>query len=227
MRLDSVSPFGRSFEVYWLMFDLREKDIARKIIGVGDGPSSFNAGMREIGGNITSVDPMYVFEANEIERRFYEVLDEVIDKLRANLDEWKWTYHKSPDHLRADRISVMKKFLEDYEQGKSKNRYIAGKLPKLDFKDKSFDIALCSHLLFLYSDHYDYEFHRASVYEMLRVAKEVRIFPILDLTNKHSAHLVPLKKQLREDGYTVSINKVEYEMQRGGNEMMKIIRNDY
>lgn len=224
MKIDSISPFGRSFEVYWLMFDLHEKDIGKKIIGVGDGPSNFNAGMKELGGNVTSIDPMYVFEADEIERKFYESLDKVIDLLRENPEDWNWTYHKSPDHLRADRISVINKFLANYDKGKSENRYIAGQLPKLDFKDESFDLALCSHLLFLYSEHNDYEFHRASVYEMLRVAKEARIFPVFDLTNKRSPHIDPLIKELRTDGYQVSIKKVEYEMQRGGNEMIRIYR---
>ena len=225
MKLRKVTPLGRSFEAYWLMFDLNERDIGRKIIGVGDGPSSFNAEMKELSGNVTSIDPLYVLEKQEIEWSFYEVLDEVIDQLRANLDDWTWTYHQSPDHLRADRIAVIKKFIANYEKGKREKRYIAGQLPELDFKNASFDLALCSHFLFLYSEHYDYDFHRASIYEMLRVANDVRIFPLLDLTNKRSTHIDPLINELQADGYKVVIKKVGYEMQRGGNEMMRVFRN--
>ena len=46
--------------------------------------------------------------------------------------------------------------------------------------DDSFDLALCSHLLFLYTDHLDAAFHIAAVQELLRVAGEVRIFPAAD-----------------------------------------------
>ena len=42
-------------------------------------------------------------------------------------------------------------------------------------------MALCSHLLFLYSDHLDAAFHRAAIRDLCRVAGEVRIFPLLAL----------------------------------------------
>ena len=52
-----------------------------------------------------------------------------------------------------------------------------------------FDLALSSHFLFLYSEHLDYEFHLESILEMLRVAREVRIFPLLTLKNERSPHV--------------------------------------
>jgi hypothetical protein len=45
----------------------------------------------------------------------------------------------------------MQVFLNDYEQGKAEGRYVDAELPTLPFADKTFDIALCSHLLFVYS----------------------------------------------------------------------------
>ena len=58
--------------------------------------------------------------------------------------------------------------------------------PSLPFADGSFDLALCSHLLFLYSAQFDEAFHRASIREMCRVAAEVRIFPLLALDGSRS-----------------------------------------
>ncbi len=49
MKLDDVVPFGRSFHEYRLMFGLTEEDLDKRIIGVGDGPASFNAGMNALG----------------------------------------------------------------------------------------------------------------------------------------------------------------------------------
>ena len=42
------------------------------------------------------------------------------------------------------------------------NRYPAQALPSLNFDDGWFDLTLCSHLLFLYSDQLPFEFHRDS-----------------------------------------------------------------
>ena len=45
------------------------------------------------------------------------------------------------------------------------------------FADREFDLALCSHLLFLYSEQLTADFHLASIRELCRVAGEVRVFP--------------------------------------------------
>jgi len=222
MKLKNVVPLGRSFDEYRLMFNLSKSALDKKIIGVGDGPASFNAEMKEMGKTVVSVDPIYFFTAKDIARKFDKVFDNIIEQVRNTPGDWTWSYHMSPDDLRTHRIEALNRFTSDFEQGKKEGRYLTGELPALQFQDKSFDIALCSHLLFLYSDHYDYNFHKAAVYEMLRVAGEVRIFPILDLMLRHSPYIKPLTKELERDGYTVKIKKVPYEIQRGGNEMMWI-----
>lgn len=42
VKLDSVVPWGRSYEEYVRMFSLSEEDIRKLILGCGDGPASFN-----------------------------------------------------------------------------------------------------------------------------------------------------------------------------------------
>ncbi|MEH2148807.1 hypothetical protein [Nostoc sp.] len=121
-------------------------------------------------------------------------------------------------------MKVIQEFLSDYEAGKKSNRYTIGELPKLAFNNQEFDIALCSHLLFLYSDHLDYDFHLYSVGEMLRIAKEVRIFPLITLMWKHSQHLDEIVKYYTSIGYKVDIEMVEYDLQPCGNKMLKITR---
>ena len=97
-----------------------------------------------------------------------------------------------------------------------------GALPDLDFDGHNFSLVLCSHFLFLYSDHLTYEFHQASVLEMLRLADEVRIFPLITLMMERSPYLEPLIAVLKDRGYQVSIETVDYELQRGGNQMLRI-----
>ena len=181
MKLNQVIPFGRSLDEYQKMFAFSDGDLKRKMVGVGDGPASFNAELFALGKTVVSVDPLYVFSAEEIEEQFYSVVDPVIDQVRATPGDWVWSYHRSPEHLKANRVAALHAFVADYESGKAAGRYVVGELPTLSFESYRFDLALCSHFLFLYSDHLSYEFHRASVLEMLRMASEVRLFPLLTL----------------------------------------------
>ncbi len=61
-----IEPCGRSFDEYVRMFSLNSADFERKIMGCGDGSASFNAELTERGENITSVDPVYYFNADQI-----------------------------------------------------------------------------------------------------------------------------------------------------------------
>ncbi|PMB04931.1 SAM-dependent methyltransferase [Fischerella thermalis CCMEE 5273] len=222
MKLEKVVPFGRSLDEYVQMFHLTKSDLHKRILGVGDGPASFNAEATKIGVQVTSIDPIYQFSGDEILKRFNEMVDNIIDQVKASPDDWIWSYHKSPENLRWNRVQAINKFISDYEQGKQEKRYQIGELPKLNFQDKEYDLALCSHFLFLYSDHHDYQFHFDAIKEMLRVSQEVRIFPLLTLMLQRSPYLDHITQELQELGYTVSIVKVKYELQKGGNEMLWI-----
>jgi len=55
------------------------------------------------------------------------------------------------------------------------------------FKDKQFTIALISHFLFMYDGYLDYEFHKETIKEIIRItSKEIRIFPIVNLKGERS-----------------------------------------
>ncbi len=83
MKLEKVVPFGRSLDEYTKMFDLSSNDLQQKILGVGDGPASFNAEGTKTGVNITSVDPIYQFDGAEIKQRFDKVVDNIIEQVIA------------------------------------------------------------------------------------------------------------------------------------------------
>lgn len=222
MKLDQVVPFGRSLDEYSRMFDLTVADSKKRILGVGDGPASFNAEGTAIGYNITSVDPIYQFSEEEIRQRFEAVVDNIIDQIIATPNDWVWSYHKNPQDLKANRIKALENFLQDYQQGKQEGRYLTQELPHLDFAEQAYDLALCSHFLFLYSDHCDRHFHVAAIQEMLRVSQEVRIFPLLTLMQKTSPYLDFIISKFSNLGYFIDIMLVPYELQPGGNKMLVI-----
>ncbi len=224
MRLDQVVPFGRSLDEYIQMFNLTDADLQKKILGVGDGPASFNAEGTRLGYRIKSIDPLYVFNAAQIRDRFYAVVDQVITQVEQTPDDWVWTYHGSPAGLRNNRERVTQLFCEDFDLGKQQGRYEVGELPQLKYQDDEYELGLCSHLLFLYSDHFDEAFHLSAIAEMLRVCREVRIFPLLTLMLQPSPHLTPIMTKLEQKGYQCTLQSVPYELQRGGNQMLKIVR---
>ncbi len=119
-------------------------------------------------------------------------------------------------------MAAMNEFMKDYEKGKKEKRYINASLPQLPFRDKKFNIALCSHFLFLYSEQLTEKFHFESIKELCRVAKIVKIFPVLELGSVKSRHLEAIIKRLEKENFRVKLKKVAYEFQKGGNEMLEI-----
>jgi hypothetical protein len=225
IKLEQVVPWGRSMWEYAHMFDLSEDDLARrKILGVGDGPASFNAEMRATGRRAVSCDPIYVFSGEQIRARVAATYDRMVEFARQHHDTFTWRHLKSPEEMGEKRLAAMERFLLDYESGMRDGRYVAAGLPGLPFADGAFDLALCSHLLFLYAEQLSLDFHVQSVIEMARVAREVRIFPLMMLGNVPSPHVEPVREELSSRGYVHEVRKVPYEFQKGGDEMLVMRR---
>ena len=151
--LDKVVPWGRSYDEYVGMFRLTEGELKLRVLGCGDGPAAFNSELTKRGGNVISVDPIYVFDAAQIKSRVSETYETVMTQLRKNKSDYVWGIIPSVEQLGSVRMSAMEIFLADFEAGKQEGRYIAGELPSLPFESAQFDIALSSHFLFLYSAH--------------------------------------------------------------------------
>ena len=224
-ELNDVVPWGRSYEEYLSMFSLVPEDIEKSILGCSDGPASFNCTMAKLGKHVTSVDPIYQFTKSEIKSRIDETFNTVIKQTEENRNEFVWEKISSVQELGQIRRAAMEIFLSDYNLGKTEKRYIYGTLPELKFADQQFDIALCSHFLFLYSKHLSIQFHIDAIAELCRVAKEVRIFPILELGSQVSRHFRKVCSYFEKSGFSVETTRVDYEFQRGGNQMLKIHSN--
>jgi hypothetical protein len=226
IQLDKVVPWGRSKREYYGMFNLTDECLKQAIVGCGDGPASFNAEMTSCGGHVVSCDPLYALPGNDIYERFAASVDEVLDQVKSTPERWVWKYHRDPDDLKHNRMEVMKNFVADFEQGAREKRYVTGEFPNLPFTDNQFDVALCSHFLFLYSEHFSEAFHVKSVLEMCRIAHDTRIFPILELDQSISRHLNAVCNAVREAGYHFDVIPVDYELQKGGNKMLRITKGD-
>ena len=222
--LDKVVPWGRSFEEYRRMFALSETDLGLTIVGCGDGPANFNAEATRRGSTVVSCDPIYRYDVNQLRERIAATAKEILDQTRRNETEFVWTVIRSVEELGEVRMAAMNDFLDDYPAGRTGGRYVDAELPDLPFDDSSFELGLSSHFLFLYTRQLGESFHRQAIREMCRVAREVRIFPLLELGAVPSPLVAPMAAELHREGFDVSIEDVPYEFQRGGNEMMRIRR---
>ncbi|NMT63501.1 class I SAM-dependent methyltransferase [Marinobacter orientalis] len=219
MELANVVPWGRSFAEYQAMFGLPEDDLKKRILGCGDGPASFNAEGTKRGSQITSCDPVYQFETKEIRRRIDEVYPDIMTKMKQGADNYIWDSLGSVEELGKVRMKAMSEFLSDFDTGRHQGRYVPASLPSLPFPDSGFDLALCSHYLFLYSDHVDEVAHLESMRELCRVASEVRVFPVVSLDGTASKHLDSVVTALSAGGIEVSLQAVSYRFQKGATEM--------
>ena len=222
-QLAEVVPWGRTYDEYAAMFSLAEADRSRSILGCADGPASFNAEALQRNVKVVSVDPLYQFSAPQIRKRIAETAPTIAGQLRSNAGDFVWNLFKSVDELVAARMRAMQVFLGDYVEGLDQGRYVPAELPDLPFFDATFDLALCSHFLFLYSEQHDAQFHIRAVEELCRVAHEVRIFPLVELGGAPSRHLPAVMEALGARGRAVTIEPVNYEFQKGGNTMLRIV----
>lgn len=197
LNLNEIKPWGRNLTEYEAMFAIL--NWPPSVVSVGDGPASFNAELTARGHRVVSLDPIYAFGADEIRGQVEETQQAIL----ANLDdeEFHWDFFGDRYNLVAARHKTMDLFFEDYARLRAnrqlrESRYVAGSALDLPFGDQSFDLALSSHFLFLYSEQFSLEQHRQALSELLRVAREVRVFPLVDFRCRESCHLAPLLRQL-------------------------------
>jgi SAM-dependent methyltransferase len=224
-KLESIIPWGRSLEEYVGMFHLQPDELSLNILDCGGGPASFNTEMNRQGYSVISCDPIYQFSAAEIAQRIQDTYQTVIDGVKANRENYTWQNIPSPEELGKVRMAAMQQFIEDLPQGIQTGRYITCELPILPFNNNQFDLAVCSHLLFTYSDLLSAEFHIASILELGRVAQEVRIFPLLNISGEVSSILSLVIEELAQTDYKLEIEQVPYEFQKGGNQMLRVWKN--
>ena len=220
-ELTNTVPWGRTLEEYTNMFALSDPDLDKRIISFGDGPANFNFEMTKQGRSVISIDPIYQYTKEVLVQRIAETKDMVMQQMKINQDNFIWTSIKNVSELEKIRMGAMSYFLEDFELGKIQERYVPHELPeRTDFDNQVFDLGLSSHFLILYSK-LGLDFHIRSITEMLRICKEVRIFPLLNLNAMPSEVLPSIMDAFGKD-FDLRIQTVNYEFQKGGNKMLII-----
>lgn len=224
LDLKHIVFIGRTFDEYMKMFNLSEEDIQNfKILDCPAGACSFNAVASKKGRDIISSDIAYFHEADTLYSKGLEDIKHTMDSMERAKDGYIWSHYKSVDELRQNRIVAFKDFIQHMKQYPEK--YIPATLPNLPFQDEEFDLILSAHFLFMYSDRLSYKFHKNTILEFMRVVKkEIRIFPLTDLSGNTSSYVEPIIDFVKEKGWKAEIIKVPYEFQRNANTMLKITK---
>ena len=219
VKLSEVYPWGHNLAEYRAIFKLNDDDLRKPLMGFADGTSSVNSELTQLGHHMVSIDPVYQFTKQDIERRLSEVTAQ---------SEQYWQglpadQRKQAIDIADSRVKATKTFLADFDLGKQQQRYLADSLPgPFAFPDKAFGIGLCAHFLLLY-DYYGLPFHIEAITEMLRICDEVMIYPTLNLHGQKSLVLDDVIGHFSA-GYRVQLEAVDYGFQGMGEEMLRIGR---
>lgn len=220
--LDKVVLLGRTLDEYAHYFALDLDALrGRKILDVASGVSSFCAEAHARGLDVTAFDLIYDWPLEEIARRCGPDLDEVIRGI-AGLKTYKWDFYRDTENLRRLREQSYRSFLSDYALHRGR-RYIAGRLPKLPFSDGQFDLTLVSYLLLVYEDQFDYEFHRQSLVELMRVTRgEARLYPIVTFEAKRCSYLDRFKNDPALGSLRFEEVRTDFEFLAGSNWFLRV-----
>ncbi|HIH64736.1 hypothetical protein [Methanothermobacter sp. KEPCO 2] len=214
--MKSVLLLGRGLSEYTDMFNLKDDELAgKRILDCAAGVSSFRSEMNRKGFDVTAVDPIYSRKPDELEA----LAEESFKRHRIFHGDFLSGIKVKGVPLEDYRRAVFRKFLSDYREDPA--GYIAGELPHLPFSDLQFDLVLSANLLFLYEEKLSYRFHVEAVREMLRVGREVRIFPVTNIhRRRRSIYLQGIMDEFAD--HEILIQRVPYHEETGCNEMLII-----
>lgn len=220
LQLDDFLITGRTFEEYVAFFDLDATSMKNmRVLDCPGGASSFIAEAKSKAIVAQGCDILYCYDRDALRVQGEKSVEKIYADTSWMADNNFDFYHSIERH-KEHRAGALEAFCVDYN---TKDYWFA-ELPKLPYADNSFDLVLSSHLLFVYDDRLDLAFHEASIAEMLRIGKEVRIFPLVDYKNSRANepdNLSPFAYQIVEE-FGGEIVKVGFEFQKNAGYMMKI-----
>ncbi|WP_017319022.1 class I SAM-dependent methyltransferase [Mastigocladopsis repens] len=226
IQLDRVVFFGRTLSEYVKFFNL---DLSHwqssKILDCPSGAASFVAEACQMGIHAVACDLLFHLDTKVIIEKGNADYNHVVERISLVPHLYNWEVYGGIEGFKEYRKTAFQRFAADYENGKAQGRYIPVELPKLPFADKSFDLVLSGHFLFVYSDEFNYTFHLNTILELYRVcSKEVRIYPL----HGKDAKIYPLMNHLINDLNSLEISteivEVPWEFQKGSHQMLQLIR---
>ena len=201
------------------MFDLGSSELSGSVLDCSAGVAGFVAEARQRGTRAVAVDPVYALSRAELARLGQEDLVRGSAIADEYPDRFTFAWYGGPERRLSLRNRALARFLLDVATHPT--HYVAAQLPHLPFRDGSFDLAVCSHLLFTWADQLGLEWHRSALLELTRAAREVRVFPTV---MQGPGDAVPfwdeLIHQLEASGVSTDVRLASYEFQVAADRML-------
>ena len=203
---------------YEEMFDISSEDLHKNILEFGCGPSAINSNLP----NVISVDPLFTLDKDTLSSKISLLFAQMLEEVQQNQGRYDFSSYGGLERLVWERKKGIESFFNDYKLGLEEGRYLPAVDCSLPFKDFQFEYALSSHYLFAGLDNQTVEFLVQLIKELARVAKEVRIFPLIDRYGDISEFLGPVLLELQNDNYGAELKEVKYRLQPSGNAMLRV-----
>ncbi|HZO65048.1 MAG TPA: class I SAM-dependent methyltransferase [Kribbellaceae bacterium] len=211
---------SRSYAEYRAMFDLPDP-LPASVLDCCAGGSGFTAVAAAQGVDAVAADPAYTMSVGELAEAVHGGSSRGAGIVDQYPGDFVWTWYGTRENRERMRAAAAEEFLAD--RVRCPERYVAASLPDLPFEPGRFALALCSHLLFTWSDQLDDRWHLDALRELCRVAAEVRVFPLVVQGNGAPVpFLDDVRRALAGEGIESEVRKVPYEFQRDADEMLLI-----
>jgi len=215
--------WGHHVSEYKEMFDVSDAALQANLLEYGCGPSAVNAELHEAGTTVVSMDPLFALSKPELIQKVTEDFNERVKQVRADQTQFQVESYGGMDAFLASRRAGMEVFFADYNAGVEEGRYKALAAGALPFENFAFDLALSSHYLFANAaDNDAVAYHVETIQELARVAKEVRIFPLIERAGTPSMLLGPVLLGLQQANFGVEVREVSCALYPEGNAMLHV-----
>src|SRR3954466_11541129 len=206
------------------MFSLTAADMSGRVLDCSAAAASFVTVARSKGATAYAVDPAYALPGEALAAAVREDLGRGSAIAGRNAGRFVWDWFGSAEARDRMRKQAGARFLTGLAT--SPGWFVAGELPRLPFRDASFDLVVCSHLLFTWADVLGLEWHRAALLDLVRVSRgEARVFPTV---MQGAGDAVPFWDELMgglgAHGIAVEERRVPYRFQVSGDRMLVVSR---
>lgn len=214
--------WGHHLEEYRDMFQLSESDLTMRFLEYSSGPSAVNFELQNIASECISCDPWFHLDVISLRNEINQNFEARLHQFQSQPQVFDLSRYGTLDKLIAYRREGIATFLADYDQGRLEKRYLPVRDNTLPFSHSSFDFALIANCLFSDLEYQTIDYHVQIIQELARVAKDVRIFPLVDAGGIPSPMLGPVLLKLQQANYGVEVREVTYHLQPKGNAMLRV-----
>ncbi|HBB52397.1 MAG TPA: hypothetical protein DCZ80_00665 [Legionellales bacterium] len=215
--------WGHHYFEYQDMFDLPKQPKEKRVLEFACGVTAVNQELTQNNFQVVSCDPGFEADEKKTHQRFLENFDLQIKNIHEHPHRFDLNKYGGLEQLIQKRQEGMQTFFKDYQKGCKEGRYQHLNFKKpLNFENSSFDLVLCANYLFTDLVEQDVDFHVTAIKEMLRLAHDVRIYPLTNYKAQPSQILGPVLLALQLLGYQVSVQEVPFRFVPESKAMLRI-----